>query len=565
MAFHRLGGLPQRMRRTWMMAAGLGCLISLTGARPGWSAEEVRFSAGLLQFTLPVESLETFAETGVADSRIRFLGRFIDDLDQFRSFLQISVPFNPVYVNQFSYTHLGETFLTDLGEGIQTGSGQNGMRAMRAALTLAAQDPEGVSLIGILQQFPTQEVQIDLGQLNQWQRTFARNLAERDRAIATIRQQSQLDQSAQPTTDFAQQPDLRQPGAVFFERQTLSLSRVGVVPGPLGEPLRQFLVDLYLPTTSLPAPLVVLSHGLGSKRQDLDFLAEHLASHGFAVAVPDHVGSDERYQRGLGAAQHYARSNPAEFIERPRDISQILDELESRVATDAAWRDRLDLTRVGVAGQSYGGYTTLATAGATLDIAQLQATCAGDRPFAGFAALLQCDAADLPEPHYRLGDPRIRAAVALNPVASSIFGADGLSAITIPTLMLTATDDVLAPMMPEQVQPFANLTTPERYLAVMENGNHATVYPQLAVPGATTSPILLLTKGPDPALGGDYARALTLAMMQVYVAEDEAARSYLSAAYADYLSREPMPLSLVRSLSPTPQSTSQSTSQATPE
>jgi len=552
----------------------LGAIAATIAPKPALSAEAIRFSTGLVEFTLPVESLETFAETGTIDSKVQFLGRLTGPvgLAQLRPLLQRRIKLDPIAINQFGYTTVGVTLLSDLGQIIQTGSGRNGMIAMRAALTLAASDPEGVSILSLIRQFPTPDVKIRVEELTRLTQSLQVLVEYRDAAVMAIAQQSAQAAAAEPQIDFSQRLDLRQPGEFTVTRTELTVTSPSYATVLTGEPVeRQFEVDVYLPglpaaapsntapntTPNIapqadPAPVVVLSHGLASQRADLSFLANHLASHGFAVVVPEHVGSDVTYQNSVSAAERYDASNPAEFIDRPQDVRLALDELErlsqSPSPSDAAWRDRLDLSRVGLIGHSYGGYTALALAGADLDIARLRQICTGDRPLANFSVLLQCDAATLPDDHYRLRDPRIQAAIALTPVAGSIFGPTNIAKIDIPLMLVSGSDDVLTPAITEQIHPFVWLTQPDRYLAMMTSGNHAGFFPQLGGTEQSLGLVLDFTKGPDPILGSEYVKALSLAMMEVYIAQDETYRPYLSASYAAFLSRAPLPLSLVRSL-----------------
>lgn len=542
----------------------LGAMASTLAPKPVLSADTIRFSTGLAEFTLPVESLETFAETGSIDSKVQFLGRFMGRaaFDQLRPLLQRRIKLDPIAINQFGYTTVGAMLLSDLGQIIQTGSGRNGMVAMRAALTLAASDPEGVSILSLVRRFPTSDVKIKVDELVRLEQSLRMLVDYRDAAVRAIAQQSAQAAATEPPVDFSQRPDLRQPGPFTVGRTELTITSQSYASVLTGQAVkRQFEVDVYLPSlpvSSLPsdlsqgapsgAPVVVLSHGLASRRADLGFLAEHLASHGFAVVVPEHVGSDATYQNSVSAAERYDASNPAEFIDRAQDVRLTLDRLEQLAQSDPAWRDRLNLSRVGLIGHSYGGYTALAMAGADLDIARLRQICTGNRPVANFSALLQCDATTLPDSHYSLGDPRIQAAIALTPVAGSIFGPANISKIDIPLMLVSGSDDVLTPAIPEQIHPFVWLTQPDRYLAMMTSGNHAGFYPQLAGDGQPLGLVLQFTKGPDPMLGSEYVKALSLAMMEVYIANDETYRPYLTASYAAFLSRAPIPLSLVRSL-----------------
>lgn len=107
----------------------------------------------------------------------------------------------------------------------------------------------------------------------------------------------------------------------------------------------------------LPAPrrpLLMLSHGTGGGRLTMEWLAQGLARQGFIVAAVDHWGNT------------HDNKIPLEFLkpwERPLDISFVLTAL----LADSEFSRVIDSTRIGAVGFSFGGYTVLALAGATID------------------------------------------------------------------------------------------------------------------------------------------------------------------------------------------------------
>jgi predicted dienelactone hydrolase len=155
---------------------------------------------------------------------------------------------------------------------------------------------------------------------------------------------------------------LRQRGSFSYSKQSFTLNDL--------RRNRTFPVDLYLPTSSSGlAPVIVISHGLGSDRQTFAYLATHLASYGFAVAVPEHPGSNAEQVRALINGFVSEVASPQELIDRPLDIKFLLDELKR------SYGGQLNLQQVGVLGQSFGGYTALALAGAEINFEQLQQDC----------------------------------------------------------------------------------------------------------------------------------------------------------------------------------------------
>ncbi|NET43578.1 hypothetical protein [Okeania sp. SIO2B3] len=61
------------------------------------------------------------------------------------------------------------------------------------------------------------------------------------------------------------------------------------------------------------------------------------------------------------------------------------------------------------------------------------------------SVLLQCRANYLPPSNYQLRDPRIKAVFAYFPLTSVIFGPEEMRNISVPTLMMGGSHDLLTP------------------------------------------------------------------------------------------------------------------------
>ncbi|QYO64793.1 alpha/beta hydrolase [Leptolyngbya sp. 7M] len=134
------------------MSAAVVLLLVL----PVQAAERIYFNYGLLGRSVTVEQLATFAETGELEGSLALLKRFSPERRaQIRSVLQLRYPVDPIMVDRFAYTSSGERLFRELGELIQSEAYQNGARGLRSAAILATANPDGVSIIGFLQQFPT--------------------------------------------------------------------------------------------------------------------------------------------------------------------------------------------------------------------------------------------------------------------------------------------------------------------------------------------------------------------------------------------------------------------------
>jgi predicted dienelactone hydrolase len=102
-----------------------------------------------------------------------------------------------------------------------------------------------------------------------------------------------------------------------------------------------------------PFPAVVISQCHGCVRFDVAAIAERLASHGFVVAAPDHLGDT------LWDATLPVIGEPYLSV-RVSDVSSVLDRLLDATAMEvpAGIRGHIDASHVGVMGHSYGALTT---------------------------------------------------------------------------------------------------------------------------------------------------------------------------------------------------------------
>lgn len=258
------------------------------------------------------------------------------------------------------------------------------------------------------------------------------------------------------------------------------------------------------------------------------------------MAVPEHPGSNAQQVQALIDGLVSEVATPAELIDRPLDVKFLLDELAR------SYGEQLNMQRVGVLGQSFGGYTVLALTGAAINFTQLQQDCSRLNDSLNLSLLLQCRALELPPIDNELSDERVKGAIAINPVGSTIFGESQFSQIQVPLMLVASSNDTVAPALPEQIQPFTWLTTPDKYLVLLRDGTHFSTLAAAAGDVPVPEPVI----GPDPAIAQDYMRALSVAFFQTYIAGQSDYQVYLSAAYAQFISRSLIPLSLIEMLEP---------------
>jgi predicted dienelactone hydrolase len=182
-------------------------------------------------------------------------------------------------------------------------------------------------------------------------------------------------------------------------------------------------------------PLVLISHGNGGGPASHADLAMALASAGYVVAAPMHMGDNFLDQSAL--------ATPGWLAGRSRELRASADYLLD------AWsgRGRLDRRRIGAYGFSAGGFTVLAAVGARPDLGMIPGYCARQPEFA-------CDLLrQAKSPLLRAGgsipaaqsDPRIRAAVAAAPGLGFTMGGQALGQVAVPVQLWSADGDLNIP------------------------------------------------------------------------------------------------------------------------
>ncbi len=466
-------GLPKIISSSFSLGAIAAIvLIDTLTAKPSQSAEEIRFYTDApVAISFSLDTLEKFVSTGVAEGDLKLLTSSFDEptLNTLRQQLQRPFPLNVEQTHHFSYSPLGRKVLEQVGKVLRFSPETNGFYGLRAAAiaAIANSSPEGWTLLDAMREFPTESLEVNAEDLLKLRRELTLYFNYSDAAVKAISERAKAEIATQVSPSLEELSSLSQPGAYSFERQTITIVNPTLRQTDRGLSINyDFPVDIYLPQgLEQPAPIIIISHGFGAVKENFAFLAEHLASHGFVVLVPDHVGSNLSYRQTYLQGQLNTLLSPIEFINRPQEISFLINELERLTATPR-WAKLLNLSQIGVMGNSLGGSTALFLAGAEINYARLVETCDRDNLILNFSLYLQCRGQFLPPQNFDLYEPRIKAAIASHPLSSGLFGPEGMSKITIPLMITAGSRDVVAPVITEQIHPFVWLQSKRKYLAL---------------------------------------------------------------------------------------------------
>lgn len=215
---------------------------------------------------------------------------------------------------------------------------------------------------------------------------------------------------------------------------------------------RDVPAKIYFPQENKsPLPIVIFSHGLGGSRENYEYLGQHWAGCGYVSVHLQHLGSDDAVWKNAAGIERMealrkATMNLANTANRPKDVSFAIDQLTA-LNNDATspLRGRLNLRNIGIAGHSYGGFTTMAIAGQEFGPA-------------------------------KWADPRVKAAIQMSaPAARPAARAHAYSGITIPVFHMTGTldDSPIGDTKAEERRiPFDHMNAAETCLLTFKDGDH---------------------------------------------------------------------------------------------
>ncbi|WP_339381442.1 alpha/beta hydrolase [Brasilonema bromeliae] len=126
------------------------------------AAEKIVLKYGIFRESVSVEKLTKFAETGEVSPMLNLLlNQARQDPQTVRNVLTKEVNASPVVLDRLLNNPIGEFLVDQIGQTIHTPSSEANPQALRSALVLSANKDNKVSLIEIIQNYPTQEVYVE--------------------------------------------------------------------------------------------------------------------------------------------------------------------------------------------------------------------------------------------------------------------------------------------------------------------------------------------------------------------------------------------------------------------
>ena len=396
----------QKYRKLWRgsFIALFSCsLLSTSLILPAISAERLSFDYGVFgEFYILVADLEMFAKEGkITPSFAYYSDRLSkEDLAQLRDLLNRRFDVNQVTASIFLDLPIGKELIREIGLIIDSPE-RVSQPALRGAVILAAAKPEGLTILNVLRLYSTKTLKLNTKQITVAVDRGSKLLADTERIFTALENEAVNQIKTPNSIDVNTLVNLEESGGQKWRKESITIEPTNY---------RQIEGAVYLPAdTSKPAPLVVIAPGLNTDWHNFAYLAKHLASYGFGVATVNFPGSDAKR---IDAVLNGLDIPPADnqWVDQPKVVTRLLDEIERKSQSDRLWQGKLDLQRVGIVGESLGGYTAMAVAGAKVDWKHLQRECVKlqnpEQINLNPSLYLECQGAAATPPNTDLQDPR---------------------------------------------------------------------------------------------------------------------------------------------------------------
>jgi len=130
------------------------------------AAEKIVLKYGPLAQSIKVSDLENFVKTGQTTPTLATMLRISkQNSDTVRGLMSLELGVSVLTLDRILNSKLGENALFELGKTMRTRSRFESDKALRAALVLSSADNGKLSLLEILQKYPTSEINLEVGNI----------------------------------------------------------------------------------------------------------------------------------------------------------------------------------------------------------------------------------------------------------------------------------------------------------------------------------------------------------------------------------------------------------------
>ncbi|HLO51022.1 MAG TPA: alpha/beta hydrolase [Kamptonema sp.] len=144
----------------------LGTTATLSMSNSAIAAEKIVLKYGPIAQSVKISDLENFVKTGETSPTLATILRISKQSPEtVRGLMSLEIGVNVVTIDRVLNSKQGESALIELGKTVRTRSRAESHKALRSAVVLAAADNNKLSLLEVLQKYPTSEIDVEVGSI----------------------------------------------------------------------------------------------------------------------------------------------------------------------------------------------------------------------------------------------------------------------------------------------------------------------------------------------------------------------------------------------------------------
>ncbi len=147
----------------WVGLSAIASATVMALSPQAQAADEIVFRYGILRQRLSVVELTKFAQTGEKSPVLeRYLERANSNPEEVRQVLNKPLDISHDTLDKALNTVVGDLLLDELGKMIQTPDDSGNREALKSALLASAEKDNQVTILELIQNYPTDEIHLDV-------------------------------------------------------------------------------------------------------------------------------------------------------------------------------------------------------------------------------------------------------------------------------------------------------------------------------------------------------------------------------------------------------------------